>query len=170
MRSTRPRRGRGEGERESEAGAEGFSRTSARTPRFGAHPATGAICAPGPAHGLGAWPQTQSGQAVQPLHVDNEQQTPAMSLPTASLDVALIGNCAISALIDKRGAIVWCCMPRFDGDPIFHALLDSAQGLPQDGTLAIELEGFARSEQSYDHGTAVLRTRLYDAAGEGIEA
>jgi hypothetical protein len=57
----------------------------------------------------------------------------------------------------------------FDGDPIFHALLDSAQGLPQDGTLAIELEGYARSEQAYDPGTAVLRTRLFDAAGEGIE-
>jgi GH15 family glucan-1,4-alpha-glucosidase len=92
-----------------------------------------------------------------------------MSLPTASLDLALIGNCAITALIDKRGAVVWCCAPRFDGDPIFHALLDSAQGLPQDGTVAVELEGYARSEQAYDPGTAVLRTRLYDAAGEGIE-
>jgi GH15 family glucan-1,4-alpha-glucosidase len=92
-----------------------------------------------------------------------------MSLPPASLDLALIGNCAISALIDTRASIVWCCAPRFDGDPIFHALLDSAQGLPQDGTLAIELEGYARSEQAYDPGTAVLRTRLFDAAGEGIE-
>ena len=92
-----------------------------------------------------------------------------MNPPTASLDVALIGNCAISALVDKRGAIVWCCMPRFDGDPIFYALLDSAQGLPQDGTLAVDLEGFARSEQHYDEGTALLRTRLFDAAGEGIE-
>ena len=92
-----------------------------------------------------------------------------MPLSTASLDVGLIGNCAISALIDKRGAIVWCCMPRFDGDPIFHALLDSGQGLPQDGTLAVELEGYARSEQAYDPGTAVLRTRLFDSAGEGIE-
>jgi hypothetical protein len=36
----------------------------------------------------------------------------------ASLDLALIGNCAISALVDRQGGIVWCCMPRFDGDPI----------------------------------------------------
>jgi GH15 family glucan-1,4-alpha-glucosidase len=92
-----------------------------------------------------------------------------MTPPTASLDVALIGNCAISALIDKRGAIVWCCTPRFDGDPVFYALLDSAQGLPQDGTCTVELEGFARSEQEYEPGTAVLRTRLFDANGEGIE-
>ncbi|WP_280150918.1 glycoside hydrolase family 15 protein [Piscinibacter sp. XHJ-5] len=92
-----------------------------------------------------------------------------MTPPPTSLDVALIGNCAISALVDRRAAIVWCCTPRFDGDPIFHALLDSGQGLPQDGTLAIELEGFARSEQEYEPGTAVLRTRLFDAHGEGIE-
>jgi len=87
----------------------------------------------------------------------------------ASLNLALIGNCAVSALVDARGAIVWCCVPRFDGEPIFHALLDSANGWPDDGLFAVELEGFARSEQAYDRGTAILRTRLYDSAGEGIE-
>ncbi|RZL10138.1 MAG: glycoside hydrolase family 15 protein [Rubrivivax sp.] len=87
----------------------------------------------------------------------------------ASLDLALIGNCAISALVDDKARVVWCCMPRFDGDPVFHALLDSAEGLGHDGTLAVELEGMTRSEQSYDPGTAILRTRLYDANDQGIE-
>ena len=87
----------------------------------------------------------------------------------ASLELGLIGNCAISALVDAGGAIVWCCMPRFDGEPIFQALLDSAGGLPDTGVLRVELEGFARSEQAYDPGTAILRTRLYDGRGEGIE-
>jgi len=87
----------------------------------------------------------------------------------ASLNLALIGNCAISALVDARGAIVWCCVPRFDGEPVFHALLDSVDGWPDDGVFTVELEGFARSEQAYDRGTAILRTRLYDSAGEGIE-
>jgi GH15 family glucan-1,4-alpha-glucosidase len=90
------------------------------------------------------------------------------SLP-ASLDLALIGNCAISALIDRNAGVVWCCMPRFDGDPIFHALLDSADGLSDQAVMRVELEGFARSEQSYDPSTAIVRTRLFDAAGEGIE-
>ena len=45
----------------------------------------------------------------------------------ASLDLALIGNCAISALVDREARVVWCCMPRFDGDPVFHALLDSGR-------------------------------------------
>ncbi|MBW8828241.1 MAG: glycoside hydrolase family 15 protein [Burkholderiales bacterium] len=87
----------------------------------------------------------------------------------AGLDVAMIGNCAISALINSSGTIVWCCMPRFDGDPIFHALLDSKDGLSPEGSFSIEIDGFARAEQAYDPGTAVLRTRLFNADGEAIE-
>ena len=60
-------------------------------------------------------------------------------------------------------------MPRFDGDPVFHALLDSADGLPRDGSMLVELEGLAQVEQSYEHGTAILQTRLLDAHGQGVE-
>ena len=87
----------------------------------------------------------------------------------AGLDLALIGNCAVNALVDPRARIVWCCMPRPDADPVFHALLDSPAGIGQDGTLAVELEGCCRSTQHYDPGTAVVRTCLYDAQGDGIE-
>ncbi|TMH71633.1 MAG: glycoside hydrolase family 15 protein [Betaproteobacteria bacterium] len=87
----------------------------------------------------------------------------------ASLQLAMIGNCAISALIDPQARVVWCCMPRFDGDPVFCALLDSANGVGSDGTSAVELEGLSRSEQSYDAGTAIVRTRLFDGHGQGIE-
>lgn len=89
--------------------------------------------------------------------------------PLASLDLALIGNCTVSALIDPRGSIVWSCMPRFDSTPVFDALLNSAEGVPLDGAMSIELEGLVRSEQSYDPGTAIVRTRLWDAQGHGIE-
>ena len=92
-----------------------------------------------------------------------------MTSSAASLDLALIGNCAISALVDRRGAIVWCCTPRFDGDPIFHSLLEAGDRSPEEGVFSVELEGFARSEQAYDPSTAIVRTRLFDAAGEGIE-
>jgi GH15 family glucan-1,4-alpha-glucosidase len=87
----------------------------------------------------------------------------------ASLELAVIGNCAVSALIDVRARIVWSCMPRFDGDPVFCALLDSGHGVGPDGTMAVEIEDFARSEQHYDAGPAILRTRLFDSAGLGIE-
>jgi len=60
-------------------------------------------------------------------------------------------------------------MPRMDSPPVFDALLDSADGLPLDGAMTVELEGLARSEQAYDPGTAILRTRLYDDAGQSIE-
>lgn len=83
-----------------------------------------------------------------------------------SLDCGVVGNCAFSAMIDKMGRMVWCCLPRFDGDPVFNALLDPSEN----GSLwSIEIEDFARSEQFYEPNTAVLRTRLYDAAGNGIE-
>ncbi|MDQ3271227.1 MAG: hypothetical protein M3Q12_03525, partial [Pseudomonadota bacterium] len=41
-----------------------------------------------------------------------------------SLSLGVIGNCAFSALVDARARIVWCCLPRFDADPVFNALLD----------------------------------------------
>ena len=92
-----------------------------------------------------------------------------MASPAVSLQLGLIGNCAISALVDARGRIVWCCLPRVDGDPVFHALLDSPDGAPADGSFAIEIEDCVHSEQAYDEGTAILRTRLFNAQGDAIE-
>ncbi|MBI1397378.1 MAG: glycoside hydrolase family 15 protein [Betaproteobacteria bacterium] len=86
-----------------------------------------------------------------------------------SLDLGIIGNCTVSALVDKCASVVWTCMPRFDGDPVFHALVDSSDRAGPDGMFAIELEGQTRSEQEYLPGTAVLRTRIYNASGEAIE-
>ncbi len=42
----------------------------------------------------------------------------------ASLSLGVVGNCAFSALVDPHGRVVWSCLPRFDGDPVFHALLE----------------------------------------------
>jgi GH15 family glucan-1,4-alpha-glucosidase len=88
---------------------------------------------------------------------------------TASLDMGIVGNCTISALIDAQARLVWCCMPRFDANPVFHALLDSAEGIGEDGSFQVVLEGCVRSEQAYDENTAILRTRLFDGRGAGIE-
>ena len=46
--------------------------------------------------------------------------------PTAlpsSLELGLIGNCRIAALVDQHARIVWGCVPAFDGDPVFCGLL-----------------------------------------------
>jgi GH15 family glucan-1,4-alpha-glucosidase len=99
-----------------------------------------------------------------------QQETPVGSaLRASSLDLALVGNCAMSALVDRLGSIVWCCLPRFDSAPVFRALLDPPADARATGVFAIELEGVVRAEQAYDHGTAVLRTRLFDDTDQAIE-
>jgi GH15 family glucan-1,4-alpha-glucosidase len=99
----------------------------------------------------------------------SSQPSPSPLATATSLDLAMIGNCTVSALVDAMGRIVWCCMPRFDSPPVFDALLHSEQSVGPGGTMAVELEGVNRCEQAYDHGTAVLRTRLWNDRGEGIE-
>ena len=95
-----------------------------------------------------------------------------------SLSLGVIGNCAFSALIDVRGRIVWCCLPRFDGDPVFNALLQPGHSAPGSSSseaaagsssFGIELEDFAESRQWYEPNTAVLRTQLIDKSGQAIE-
>jgi pentatricopeptide repeat protein len=86
-----------------------------------------------------------------------------------NLELGVVGNCGIAALIDREASVQWCCLPRFDGDPVFCALVDSADPGRLDGTWSIVLEGYERSEQVYEHNTAVLVTRLFAAGGSAIE-
>ncbi|HXQ42599.1 MAG TPA: glycoside hydrolase family 15 protein [Candidatus Udaeobacter sp.] len=82
------------------------------------------------------------------------------------LDLGVIGNSIVAALIDRRGRIVWHCLPRFDGDPVFSALLDGED--PADGFAEVALENFAGGDQSYLDNTAVLTTTLRDSAGAAL--
>jgi GH15 family glucan-1,4-alpha-glucosidase len=83
-----------------------------------------------------------------------------------SLDLGIIGNCSISALIDRFGTIVWSCFPRFDGDPVFCRLLNEGGDR---GFFEVELDGQVGAEQAYIPNTAVLITRLTDSDGDGVE-
>jgi pentatricopeptide repeat protein len=85
----------------------------------------------------------------------------------SSLDLGVIGNCSYGALIDAAGRVVWCCLPRFDADPVFCNLLNDHDG--EHGLFAIDLDGMARSEQRYKRNTAILVTRMFDDGGNGIE-
>ncbi|MCH9049531.1 MAG: glycoside hydrolase family 15 protein [Proteobacteria bacterium] len=87
----------------------------------------------------------------------------------STLDLAVIGNCGFGALMDRRGRIVWSCMPRFDGDPVFCALLNGNGDDEKFGFFDIVLEDFERSEQHYLHNTAIVVTTLYDANGSAVE-
>ncbi|MBD8878695.1 glycoside hydrolase family 15 protein [Roseibium polysiphoniae] len=93
--------------------------------------------------------------------------TPPVEL-SPSLDLAMIGNCSFAGLIDKMGSLVWCCLPRFDGDPVFHSLLGT-RGNEGDGAFNIDLNGAVRSEQEYVPNTAIVKTRIFDGQGNAIE-
>ena len=83
----------------------------------------------------------------------------------SGLDLGLIGNCCIGALVDKCGRVVWCCFPRFDGDPVFHGLLSNGAEGQDDGMYAVELDDLLSSSQTYLPNTAVLKTILEGRSG-----
>ena len=83
----------------------------------------------------------------------------------STLDLGIIGNCAIAALINKKADIVWCCLPRLDKDPVFHSLIGAPKDAPDAGVFAVEIEDFVSSEQSYVPNTALLRTVLHGESG-----
>jgi GH15 family glucan-1,4-alpha-glucosidase len=83
----------------------------------------------------------------------------------SGLDLGVVGNCYIAALVDRNASVVWCCIPRFDGDPVFHSLLGGPKGAEEDGVFAIEIEDHVQSEQRYEPNTAVLETTLHGKRG-----
>lgn len=83
-----------------------------------------------------------------------------------NLDMALIGNCSVGALIDPQATINWACFPCFDGDPVFCSLLRNTNDY---GYFAVELADFERADQHYLENTAVLITHLYDRHGGCLE-
>ncbi|HMG70175.1 MAG TPA: trehalase-like domain-containing protein, partial [Gemmatimonadaceae bacterium] len=85
------------------------------------------------------------------------------------MDLALIGNGTLGALIDAQGSVVWCCLPRFDGDPVFCSLLAGDSPGDKPGAFDIKLEGSVRTEQEYLADTPILVTRFYDEKDGGIE-
>ena len=87
----------------------------------------------------------------------------------SSLDLGLIGNGSISALIDAKAEIVWSCLPRFDSNPAFCSLLREGRGPDDFGFFIVELDDYSYSEQHYRDNTAILVTRLYDHKGGCVE-
>ncbi|MCR5871067.1 MULTISPECIES: glycoside hydrolase family 15 protein [unclassified Sphingomonas] len=88
-----------------------------------------------------------------------------------NLDLWPIGNCQVSALIDRTGRFVWACVPKVDGDPLFASLLDGRDPRSDDavGLWAIDLEDCATVEQHYLTNTPILITRMTDSNGSAIE-
>ena len=68
-------------------------------------------------------------------------------------DLGLIGNCQCSALVENSGSIVWCCLPRFDSEPVFGRLLDE-----HGGEFTIAPAGGGQGRQRYVANSNILQT------------
>src|SRR5437870_10863663 len=86
-----------------------------------------------------------------------------------SLDLALVGNGTIGALVNPLSEVVWACFPRFDGDPVFCSLLRERARDTDFGFFAVDLIDVAKDEQAYLVNTPILVTRLHDRHGGCIE-
>ena len=81
----------------------------------------------------------------------------------STLDLGVIGNCAIASLIDKTGRHVWHGLGRLDGDPVFNALLGGNK--PDGGYMEAALTDLRESRQRYLPNTAILETILESPSG-----
>ncbi|MGH6936261.1 MAG: glycoside hydrolase family 15 protein, partial [Methylocella sp.] len=76
-------------------------------------------------------------------------------------DYALIGDCETAALVGRDGSIDWLCLPRFDSDSCFAALL----GEPQNGRWMIAPREAAEVTRRYQENTLILETTFKTAEG-----
>jgi GH15 family glucan-1,4-alpha-glucosidase len=76
-------------------------------------------------------------------------------------DLGVIGNCQFSALVHNSGEIVWCCLPRFDSEPVCSTLLDSEDG----GRFRISPANGECGTQRYLPNTNILETTFQTSTG-----
>src|SRR6267142_1057824 len=76
-------------------------------------------------------------------------------------ELALIGNCQFSALVHNSGEIVWCCLPRFDSEPVFSTLLDEKDV----GRFGVFPAGGEKGTQSYLWNTNIAETAFQTPTG-----
>jgi len=81
------------------------------------------------------------------------------------LDLAVIGNGRTAALLEPSSRIVWWCLPRYDGDPVFCRLL---AGNEEKGFTDVVLEGQVETRSDYVRNTAIVVTELIDDKGGAV--
>ncbi|MFT4012529.1 MAG: glycoside hydrolase family 15 protein [Paracoccus sp. (in: a-proteobacteria)] len=86
---------------------------------------------------------------------------------SADLELGLIGNASMAALVTRTGDVAWMCLPRFDGDPVFCSLLQPKAG-PDEGLWSIRCDAMRECRQHYRRNTAVLETVQVDGHGNSL--
>ncbi len=79
-------------------------------------------------------------------------------------DYAMIGNCETAALVARDGSMDWMCLPRFDSDACFAALV----GTPENGRWLIAPKAKARTKRRYRPDTLILETEFVTAEGSAL--
>ena len=74
---------------------------------------------------------------------------------TGPLDLAVIGNGRIAALLSSKAQLVWWCFPRFDSDPVFCRLI---AGDEEKGFCDVLLDRQAHAASQYERNTAIVTT------------
>ncbi|HEY8441112.1 MAG TPA: glycoside hydrolase family 15 protein [Xanthobacteraceae bacterium] len=82
-------------------------------------------------------------------------------MPLRIEDYALIGDCETAGLVGRDGSIDWLCLPRFDSDACFAALL----GEPKNGRWLIAPEHPGEVSRKYRDGTLILETTFKTSEG-----
>ena len=83
-------------------------------------------------------------------------------MPSRIEDYAIIADLRSLALVAKDGSIDWLCLPRFDSDASFAALL----GTPDNGRwLLAPAGGVKRVRRRYRDGTLILETEFETEEG-----
>lgn len=96
---------------------------------------------------------------------DGVVMTESVKAPGQNLDLALIGNCSVAALVDCHARLVWWCFPRFDSDPVFSRLL---AGDEEKGFCEVALSDVVDTHSQYVRNTALVETILTDANGAKV--
>lgn len=75
-------------------------------------------------------------------------------------DLGLIGNCQFAALVESSGNVVWCCLPRFDSEPVFGSLLDGSGG-----QFSVNPPEKIAGKQCYAENSNILQTAFETSEG-----
>jgi len=78
-------------------------------------------------------------------------------------DYGIIGDCETVALVGRNGSIDWLCMPRFDSDACFAALLGSHKN---GRWLLAPTSAIKKTSRKYRDHTLILETRFETADGD----
>ena len=84
-------------------------------------------------------------------------------MPSRIEDYALIGDLGTAALVGRDGSIDWLCLPRFDSDACFAALLGERRARPL--AASRPRTRTRASRRRYRADTLILETRFETADG-----